>query len=344
MTTLAIISFALFQACNEKNQTGIYNNQTNITDKWWDQARILEKLKKEKYFIAKKDFGDYVAQNQKLQKYPKDTPFGRWIRSMRYYKNTKIALQSYAPDIKFLSLQGLHMVEGEGNTASINRKDWWAGLLHIQPDVAKKDFNMKIFTDHKDYKQYDYDYLRTTHYNRYIPIGADKKQTAQWESKLRAYIYALHGNLLHKITNENDSQRKLADLDDRFNPQICLNKAAQRMQTDYTKTKEILDDQTTWPKEIAFQNYVTNTIQWDLYQYAAINAFNKWRSSFRKIKTTQSPRHMENVRDHSNNADKYHKILQKGINKWLSWEKLWKYTIQQIKPKTLTKNSIILKD
>ncbi len=260
---------------------------------------------------SKKEFGDFVALHKDLHQYDKSSTFWRWIRIARYDKNIRKALE-HAPHITFESFQGLYMVEWEGNTASINSRDGWAGLLHIQPDVAK-ELNMKIFTDAPEFSQYDFDHLKS----KGMSMGE---------------IYALHGKLLQQIVEENDGQSRLASLDDRFDPQTCLIKVATKLEKTYNKATILLNDNNTWPKETTFKDYVKNTIHGDIYQYAAINGYNKWWGSFYVISTEKSGNHMMNVKKNADDAKKYNKVLEQGILQWLEGEKLRDYIIQHINP------------
>lgn len=312
---MAILALTLSWEWKHTESETIHDTTTYQIEHTTQQSNTQEKTyeyKTKSLEQSKKEFGDYIALNQDLHQYDKSTTFWRWIRIARYDKNIRKALE-HAPHITFESFQGLYMVEWEWNTASINSRDGWAGLLHIQPDVAKKELNMKIFTDDPEYAQYDFDVLKR-----------------QWMS--RGEIYALHGKILKKITQENDGQSRLAWLDDRFDPQTCLDKVAIKLEKTHNSAKKLLDDKTVWPKETAFKNYVAHTLHWDIYQNAAINWFNKWQWSFYVISTEKSWNHMENVKKNADDAKKYNKILEQGISKWLEWEKLRDYIIQHINP------------
>lgn len=275
---------------------------------WAGTNKIFELLKthcREQYKHKQKViFADHIAIHEQIRKYDRKSSFWKRIRDLRYYQENCEALE-YAPDITFESFRALWIVEWEGDPLSINKKDGWAGKFHIQPDVATKEFDMKIFTNNSKYKQYDFDKL--------------KKQ-----GKNKAEIYKIHGKLLQKIIKENNNLETLAALDDRFHPTKCLKKVAERLQKDYIFAKKILEDNMTWAKEIHFKAHVKN-LWWDLYQYAAMNGYNKWTGSF--YKTTNQ--HLENITYYIKKCHKFDTILEQGIAKLLSNEALRDYIIQE---------------
>lgn len=311
---MAVLALTLSWEGKQTESDTIHDTTTHQIEHTTPQSHTQEKTyeyKTKSLEQSKKEFGDFIALHKDLHQYDKSTTFGRWIRIARYDKNIRKALE-HAPHITFESFQGLYMVEWEWNTASINSRDGWAWLLHIQPDVAKKELNMKIFTDDPKYARYDFDLLRS-------------------QGKSRSEIYALHGKILKKIVEENDGQARLALLDHRF-AQICLDKVAIKLENTHNSAKRLLDDKTVWPKETAFKNYVAHTLHWDIYQNAAINWFNKWAGSFYVISTEKSGNHMENVKKNADDAKHYNKVLEQGILQWLEWEKLRDYIIQHINP------------
>jgi hypothetical protein len=128
----------------------------------------------------------------------------------------------------------------------------------MQPDVAKKDFGMKIFTDNKKYKAYDFDLLRKS-----TGKGKNKKP-----GKTKTEIYALHGEILKKILSEGDGIQRLADLDDRFNPSECIKKALIQLEKNYHIGREKEKD-LEGLKSFSENNAVNRE------QMYAINAYNK---------------------------------------------------------------------
>ncbi|AKH32627.1 hypothetical protein XF24_00269 [candidate division SR1 bacterium Aalborg_AAW-1] len=315
LITTLLLSAALTSRISIPNQNGSQKDYNNAitTSQYIPDTIDHSEDNKTKILVSpqrkKELFGDYIAMNKNLQQFSKKTEFGRRVRTLRYHKNIHRALEKYAPDIRFESFLGLYMVEGEGNTASINHRDGGAGLLHIQPDVAKKDLDMKIFTDHPDYKRYEFDLLKKQGYST-------------------SKIYALHGKIIKQIVQENDGQERLAGLDERFHPQICLDKVAQRMQKDYIYAKKKLTDNQSGPKEQAFKKYVKETLRSDVFQYAAINGYNKGTRSFLTIATKNSGNHMKNVQHHITHTQDYTNLLNQGIANGLEKEDLWNYIIE----------------
>ena len=312
---MAILALTLHGEGKYTTSDTIHDTTTHQIEHTTTQSHTQEKTyeyKTKSLEQSKKEFGDFIALHKDLHQYDKSSTFWRWIRIARYDKNIRKALE-HAPHIAFELFQGLYMVEWEWNTWSINSRDGWAGLIHFQPDVAKKERNMKIFTDDPKYSQYDFDLLRS-------------------QGKSKQKIYALHGKILEEIRQENDGQARLSGLDDRFNPKICLEQAAIKLEKTYKSAKKLLDDDNPGPKESAFKDYVKNTIHGDIYQYAAINWFNKWQWSFYVISTEKSGNHMQNVKKNADDAKKYNKVLEQGILQWLSGEDLWNYIITTINP------------
>ncbi len=264
-------------------------------------------------------FGDYVATSVKLQSLNTvnsawkeiKTAFGKYARFMRYEKEFDQALEEYGPSLQKDLVRWLAITEWEGNPVSINSMDGGAGILHIQPDVAKKDFHMKVFTDNQKYKQYDFGLLK-------------KQGMSKYE------IYALHGKILKKILAENDGLSHVASLDDRFHPKHCLEKVVKQLEKNYhlgmTMAKENPDNL----KEL--KQYAKDVWQ-NRKQLYALNAFNKWPKSghlsFTYWDEEKLRGHLENVLLHTSEYQEYDKIIKDGSAQWKEKEGLWQYLLEE---------------
>lgn len=264
-------------------------------------------------------FGDYVATHVKLQSLDTvnsagkeiKTAFGKYARFMRYEKEFDQALEEYGPSLQKDLVRWLAITEWEGNPVSINSMDGGAGILHIQPDVAKKDFHMKVFTDNKKYKQYDFYLLKKQ--------GMSKHE-----------IYALHGKILKKILAENDGLSHVASLDDRFHPKHCLEKVVKQLEKNYHLGVTMAKEKPALMKEL--KQYAKNIWQ-DRKQLYALNAFNKWPKSghlsFTYWDEEKLRGHLENVLLHTSEYQEYDKIVKDGSAQWKEKEGLWQYLLEE---------------
>lgn len=260
-------------------------------------------------------FGDYVATHVKLQSLDTvnsagkeiKTAFGKYARFMRYEKEFDAALEEYGPSLQKDLVRWLAITEWEWNPVSINSMDGGAGILHIQPDVAKKDLHMKVFTDNEKYKQYDFDLL-------------EKQGMSRHE------IYALHGKVLKKILAENDWLTHVASLDDRFHPKHCLQKVVKQLEKNYNIGLKIAKER---PEDMQELKQYAKDVWQDRRQLYALNAFNKWpRSGYKSFTFGDTEKlrwHLENVLLHTKEYDSYDSVLKDGIRQWKEKDALWEH-------------------
>ncbi len=261
----------------------------------------------DRYEQEKSDFGVWLSRNVRLQEYDIHTPFGMWARSLRFHKDMVASLKQFAPSIDYDSYVALNMQESRGNTAGINPNDGGAGFFHIQPDVAKKDYGMKIFTDDKQYRSYDYDRL----YKSFVKKGVNKKY-------IKRKIYRIHGKVVKKITSTNDGYSRLANLDDRWHVQRCNDAVAKVLQKNYDFAKKWIAEN----KHSMMPQYKRFSKKYheDFLVLCALNGFNKGAGSFLTdfdgtTHKTRASKHIVHIINHKKNIRSFNVALEQGIKK-----------------------------
>lgn len=253
----------------------------------------------------KSRFWRYIAHNEKLQKFDKRNTFGRRIRTIRFHEEIRQSINNHTLKIPYADFMALTMVESEWNTASINTRDGWAWFIHRQPDVASKDYGMKIFTNNAKYKKYDFDAMKK-----------------KWNT--RKTIYKTHGKILQQILKEGDGYNKLSNMDDRFHIPTCIEKTWQYLRSIYRwvkrreskNSKRNLSTYKKWAKEAGI----------DFHRACAMNGFNKWPRRFLVNFTEWT--HLNNIKGNKEDALKYEGILEAWIKKWLKDKELFNYILK----------------
>ncbi len=277
-----------------------YEKNTEINSSIQKTKQELSKLK-ENIFLEwiekkKEDFGNYLQKKGiDIQKFPKASWLGKFLRTFRYYKDIKnIAIEKNIPLNYFFWLK---MIEGEGDPSTINTGDWWAGISQIQPDTFKqfgKDNlgkNYKIFSDNPKYKDFSYEKLT-------------KK-----DGKTREQANAIIANILMNIKKEWWYPALIA-IDDRFNPQIAIEFSAEYLL--YCK-KQV---NTKWFTDKSWDVY-KNDPKFDFEWMLALNGYNKWPKSF-DVDVTWN--HLTNLKTRVNQYDLYSERLTELLKKWYTYE------------------------
>lgn len=187
-------------------------------------------------------------ETQDLTVISRSTTLWRYVRVSRYRDHIQESSDRYW--VPFEYLFALIMVESQGNTASINENDGWAGFIHFQPDVAK-EYGMKVFTDNVKYAKYDF--------------GTMKKQ---WKTKKE--IYKKHGEVLQGLMDKSMSE--LEQLDDRFNTTKCIDATA----TYLAKIKKQVDKNKHKACGHASRDVYKNDTIYNFDWMLTLNGFNKW--------------------------------------------------------------------
>ena len=240
------------------------------------------------------EFGHFLKK-QSLWKIDKSTTLWRYVRIMRYRDQIEAAAKEY--DIPFEYFFALIMVESEGNTASINETDGWAGFIHFQPDVAKQ-FGLKVFTDDPKYKQYD--------------VATMKKQ---W--KTLHEIYKIHGKLLKNII-KNKWMAELEKLDGRFNIWDCIEITAKYLHQIKENNVDKHKDETC--KDASWNVYKNDTI-FDFDWMLALNGFNKWPTHFDV--NFKKGNHVKNIKMNLTDMRKYEIYVKNMIHQGKSDQEIF---------------------
>lgn len=244
----------------------------------------------------------HFLEKQELWTIDRATTLGRYVRISRYRDHIKEAADKYG--VPFDYLFALIMVESQGNTASINENDWWAGFIHFQPDVAK-EYDMKLFTDNKKYKEYSFEHMKK-----------------KWKTKKE--IYKKHGEILQGLMDK--SMAELEQLDDRFHTTKCINATATylakiKKQVDKNKDKACDDD--SW-------NTYKNDIIYDFDRMLTLNGFNKWYGYDKKADTYrftigfEDGSHVKNIKHNLDKMRKYDEYVKDMIKEWKSNDDIFK--------------------
>ena len=269
----------------------LLNEKTLFTDIKKELSSLKTEILEQGIEKRKEWFADYLKKWINTNEFPKASWLGKFLRTFRYYKNIKdIATEKNIPLNYFFWLK---MIEGEWDPSAINTLDWWAGISQIQPDTFKqfgKDNlkkNYKIFSDHLDYKKFNYNTLT-------------KKQ---WKSREEAN--KIIANQLMKI-KQKWWYPALIELDDRFNPNIALDFSAEYLLhcKKYVNTKSF-----THTSRDVYKNDKNFDFEWML----AFNWYNKWPKRF-DVDVLWN--HLQNLKTRIKQYNLYSQRLTTLLKKW----------------------------
>lgn len=267
------------------------------SDKQPETTEINDSLLQTKYV----EFWNFL-ETQDLTVINRSTTLWRYVRVARYIDHIQTSANQYG--IPFEYLFALIMVESQGNTASINENDGWAGFIHFQPDVAK-EYGMKIFTDNKKYKQYDFG-------------------TMQKQGKSKKEIYTKHGEILQWLMNK--SMWELEQLDDRFHTSKCIDATAKylakiKKQVDKNKNSACIDPS---------RNVYKNDTVYNFDRILTLNGFNKWFGYDKKLKQYrftiwfEGGSHVRNLKSNLSDMRAYDTYVKNMIRQGKSNEEIFK--------------------
>lgn len=285
------------------------NKKDKETQKQSEQNESISLIEK-----GKADFWRYL-ESIKLQQYDKDTEFGKYVRSMRRYRDIQNILKTNQSPIGAKYLMLWLMQESLWDPTSI-AYDWWAGVIHFQPDVAEIEYWLNIFTDQKEYKKFK--------------IRAQRP----WESqkKYRNYkqeMYKLHWKTLETILNKyNYNLSDLENIDDRFHTWKCLQAWIKLLEKNYEFAKDFNFSKNGKSKEHQLNMAYAKENGLDIRQLYALNGYNKGRGSFmRNFRWSANLwwNHITHIMRHNKYYKVYDAYLEKGIIKWLNDQALLDY-------------------
>jgi len=275
------------------NGNEVTQKKTKINHK--QPYNIYEKMTETDIIKDKNDFINYLDQTN-LRGYDRRTHLWRYVRVMRYDHILKYYGQKYKVPKKSLFI--LTMVESQWNAISFNPKDWWAGLMHTQPDVAQR-LGMKIFTDKvTKYKEYNYK-------EYYAKLLAQNKKNKVKNPKRKAHraVYKKHWELIQKFADNNNHEfGKLSEADDRFYP-------GKNIEVSTKYLRRIYDNYVNkWSKKNSPESEK---------RFYTLNWFNKWPKNYTN-EFTANVSHVNHLRNSLKYYNKYEKIVNDNINKWLT--------------------------